>query len=51
MWNYEKTNSDGISPSNHWVRGPEGSRQSGYSEEIISGPANSGIQDVQPVGY
>jgi len=47
----EKTNSDGMTPSYHWVREPEVSRQSGYSEEIISGPAISGIQDVQPTGY
>jgi len=26
-----------MSPSNHWVKGPEDSRQFGYSEEIISG--------------
>jgi len=40
-----------MSSSNKWVIGPEGSRESGYSEEIISGPANSGIQDVRPIGY
>ena len=27
-----------MSPSNHWVIGPEDPRQFGYGEEIISGP-------------
>jgi len=35
-----------MTPRNHWVRELEGSRQSGYSAEIISG---SGIQDIQPI--
>jgi len=40
-----------MTPSNHRVREHEGSWQSGYSEEIISGPVISGIKDVQPIGY
>jgi hypothetical protein len=56
LLSYEKHNGDEwmqicMTPSNHWVSEPEGSRQSGYGEEIISGPTNSGIQDVQTIGY
>lgn len=43
-------NSDGMSSRNHWARGPGGSRQSGHSEETISGPASSSIQDAQHTG-